>query len=96
MFERLSEWISATSFAMRRVRLDDMVGGVVKMSLWQAGCRWNCTEGRWLRVGQGYCSDLPEGCFVLSHLKTMLPCYEKASLCDRCRRWGVGMGKEMV
>ena len=24
MFERLSEWISATSFAIRRVRLDDM------------------------------------------------------------------------
>ena len=26
MFERLSEWMSATSFAMRRVRLDDMAG----------------------------------------------------------------------
>ena len=38
IFERLSEWISATSFAMRRVRLDDMVGGM-KLSLWTAGRR---------------------------------------------------------
>ena len=35
MFERLSEWMSATSFAMRRVRLDDMVGSNVKMSFWK-------------------------------------------------------------
>ena len=35
MFERLSEWISATSFAMRRVRLDDIVGSDVNMSFWK-------------------------------------------------------------
>ena len=33
MFERLSEWMSATSFAMRRVRLDDMVGRDLKIEL---------------------------------------------------------------
>lgn len=39
MFERLSEWMSATSFAMRRVRLDDMVGCDLKMSLLKASRR---------------------------------------------------------
>lgn len=57
MFERLSEWISATSFAMRRVRLDDMAGGNVKMSLWKASCRWVYNEERWLEIEQSYCSD---------------------------------------
>ena len=33
MLDRLSEWMSATSFAMRRVRLDDMVGRNLKMRL---------------------------------------------------------------
>lgn len=32
MFERLSEWMSATSFAIRRVRLEDMVGSNMKMN----------------------------------------------------------------
>ncbi len=31
IFERLSEWMSATSFAMRRVRLDDMTGRDLKV-----------------------------------------------------------------
>ena len=35
MFERLSEWISATSFAMRRVRLDDMAANNVKIGFWK-------------------------------------------------------------
>ena len=33
ILDRLSEWMSATSFAMRRVRLDDMAGFNVKMRL---------------------------------------------------------------
>ena len=35
MFERLSEWISATSFAIRRVRLDDMAENDVKVDFWK-------------------------------------------------------------
>lgn len=30
MFEMVSEWMSATSFAIRRVRLEDMVGDAVQ------------------------------------------------------------------
>ena len=37
MFERLSEWMSATSFAMRRVRLDDMFGRKKMMMLLNGG-----------------------------------------------------------
>lgn len=39
MFERLSEWMSATSFAMRRVRLDDMAGCDLKMRFVKASRR---------------------------------------------------------
>ncbi len=40
MFERVSEWISATSFAMRRVRLEDMVEDVVQSFEWSESQAW--------------------------------------------------------
>ena len=36
MFERLSEWMSATSFAMRRARLVDMAGCDLNMRFFNA------------------------------------------------------------
>ena len=69
MFERLSEWMSATSFAMRRVRLDDMAGCNVKMRLLKAslGCRYKVERRDSCRLNKVIVAIRPkaEGCFVL-------------------------------